>query len=153
MGSYLADCPGRLRDHTPFGTHFIGRRDQLPQGSEPIGPSRSDEQSAIHLACYRRSITTQRRLTEVAVALAKFKKVHGKYPATLADLIPADLKSAPKDAFRSAPFQYAVTTDGMGCQVKSVGLPKGIGGLALHRETAANTSIKGGNWTKAAKHP
>ena len=107
--------------------------------------------SAAHLACYRRSITTQRRLTEVAVALAKFKKVRGKYPATLADLVPTDLKSAPKDAFSGAPFQYAVTTDGGGFRVKSLGLPSGVGGLALRLDVASHIAVKGGHWAHAAK--
>ena len=107
--------------------------------------------SAFHLACYRRSITTQRRLTDVAVALAKFKKVRGRYPATLADLVPTDLKSAPKDAFTGATFQYAVTTNGRGFQVKSMGLPAGVGGLELRSGMASNIIVKGGNWRKTTK--
>lgn len=107
--------------------------------------------SAVHLACYRRSITTQRRLTEIAIALARFKKVRGKYPAILADLVPTDLKSAPTDAFSGAPFQYAVTADGRGFQVKSMGLPTGIGGLDLRRGWAANIFVRGGNWGQATK--
>ncbi len=107
--------------------------------------------SAVHLACYRRSITTQRRLTEVAVALAKFKTVRGKYPTTLSDLVPTDLKFAPRDAFSGAPFQYAVTADGRGFQVKSMGLPAGVGGLELRRGMAPNIIVKGGNWAKATK--
>lgn len=107
--------------------------------------------SAVHLACYRRSITTQRRLTEIAIALARFKTVRGKYPAILADLVPTDLKSAPTDAFSGAPFQYAVTADGRGFQVKSMGLPTGIGGLDLRRGVAANIFVRGGNWGQATK--
>lgn len=106
---------------------------------------------ATHIACYRRGVTVMRCLTEVAVALAKFKKVRGKYPATLSDLVPTDLKSAPKDAFSGKPFQYAVTAGGRGFQVKSLGLPPDVGGLTLRRDIAANIVVDGGNWATAAK--
>ena len=106
---------------------------------------------ATHIACYRRGVNVMRCLTEVAAALAKFKKVRGKYPATLSDLVPTDLKYAPKDAFSGEPFQYAVTTGGRGFQVKSLGVPPGVGGLTLRRDMAANIVVDGGNWASAAK--
>ena len=90
-------------------------------------------------------------MAEIAIALARFKKVSGKYPATLSDLIPTDLKSAPRDAFSGAPFQYTVTADGRGFQVKNMGLPTGIGGLEFRKGLAANIFVRGGNWRKAAK--
>ena len=106
---------------------------------------------ATHIACYRRGVNVMRCLTEVAAALAKLKKVRGKYPATLSDLVPTDLKYAPKDAFSGEPFQYAVTTGGRGFQVKSLGVPPGVGGLTLRRDMAANIVVDGGNWASAAK--
>lgn len=106
---------------------------------------------ATHIACYRRGVTVMRSLTEVAVALADFKTVHGKYPATLAALVPNYLKILPTDAFNGEPFQYAVTADDRGFQVRSLGLPPGVGGWTLRRDMAANSFVDGGNWASVAK--
>jgi hypothetical protein len=48
----------------------------------------------------------QRRLTEVALALAASKIDHGAYPATLTELSPKDLKTVPLDPFSDKPFIY-----------------------------------------------
>jgi hypothetical protein len=55
---------------------------------------------------------TERRLSQVAFALAAFKADHGSYPATLAELTPKDLATVPLDSFSETPLRYAPTAKG-----------------------------------------
>ena len=107
--------------------------------------------AAVHIASYRRGAAVIRCLTEVAIALAQFKLVHGSYPAALADLVPGELKSPPIDAFSGGPFQYAVTSDRRGFRVKSHGPPPGVGGWRLNADMAPFITARGGNWPAAQR--
>lgn len=54
----------------------------------------------------------ENQLTQVALALAAFKADHRMYPAALADLSPAYLKTAPNDLFFDKPLIYSKTAAG-----------------------------------------
>ncbi|MDB5354674.1 MAG: hypothetical protein JWN24_1127 [Phycisphaerales bacterium] len=55
---------------------------------------------------------TERRLSQVACALAAYNADHGSYPATLADLTPQYLAAIPLDSFSEKPLRYAPTPKG-----------------------------------------
>jgi hypothetical protein len=59
-------------------------------------------------------------LIRVEVALFRFKKDHGSFPATLAELTPVYLAAIPADPFGGKPLHYALQ-DGAGFQLYSVG--------------------------------
>jgi hypothetical protein len=61
----------------------------------------------------------ERRLTQVALALAAFKADHGSYPTLLDELTPRDLPVIPIDLFSEKPLIYERNTDGY--KLRSVG--------------------------------
>jgi hypothetical protein len=83
--------------------------------------------------------TVQRRMTEVAFALAAYRAEHGGYPTDLAKLVPKCLKRIPEDPFSGKPLRYG--REGTGYVLYSVG-PNGQddGG----RESPANDLDTGG---------
>ena len=54
----------------------------------------------------------RRDMTLLAAGLAVYKTQNGKYPATLAALSPAILKTVPRDIFSGKPFLYKSTSQG-----------------------------------------
>ena len=52
---------------------------------------------------------TRRRLAVVAVALERFRLLHGRYPAELVELVPALLAVLPPDPYTAQPFGYRLT--------------------------------------------
>jgi hypothetical protein len=61
----------------------------------------------------------ERRLTQVALALAAFKAEHGAYPASVDELAPQNLAAIPIDLFSEKPLIYERTADGY--KLRSVG--------------------------------
>ena len=63
------------------------------------------------------------RLLIVELALANYRDEHGKYPRTLADLVPGELERLPNDPFSGKPLVYRLTDEGF--RLYSVG-PNGV---------------------------
>ena len=58
-----------------------------------------------------RALQTNDNLT-VALALSSYHSEHGKYPATLASLVPKHLKQLPSDRFNGKPLIYRPNEQG-----------------------------------------
>ena len=54
----------------------------------------------------------RRRLVVTALALERYRRRHGRYPDTLADLVPELLKAPPVDFMDGQPLRYRLTQDG-----------------------------------------
>jgi hypothetical protein len=54
----------------------------------------------------------RRRLVVTALALERFHRRHGRYPVTLADLVPELLKATPVDFMDGQPLRYRLAQDG-----------------------------------------
>ena len=54
----------------------------------------------------------RRRLVVTALALERYRGRHGRYPDTLADLVPELLKAPPVDFMDGQPLRYRPTEDG-----------------------------------------
>jgi hypothetical protein len=63
------------------------------------------------------------RLLTIELALADYRDRNGKYPQTLADLVPGELETLPADPFTGKPLVYRSTDDGF--RLYSVG-PNGV---------------------------
>ena len=55
---------------------------------------------------------TRLQLIRIAVALERYRKAHGKFPAKLAALSPRFLKEVPRDLFTEKPFRYKPSKTG-----------------------------------------
>ncbi len=55
---------------------------------------------------------TRRELTLAAVALERFRRKHGKHPATLDQLVPGFLSAVPVDWMDGKPLRYRLNADG-----------------------------------------
>jgi hypothetical protein len=66
---------------------------------------------------------THRSLTEAGVALHWYRKKHGRWPAALADLVPAFLNAVPIDYADGKPLRYRLKEDGS-FVLYSVGEPR-----------------------------
>ena len=62
-------------------------------------------------------IVMRGELAELALALAAHRSEHGVYPAQLADLAPAYVKTVPNDRFSDEPLRYAPTAGGRAAYV------------------------------------
>jgi hypothetical protein len=91
--------------HTPAGRLKLTRNyTYLLQSLSVPGFSRAPEMAD--------RITMQRRMAQVALALAACKAEAGKYPEKLADLKPHYLKKIPNDLFIEKPLYYKQTGEG-----------------------------------------
>jgi hypothetical protein len=57
-------------------------------------------------------VNTDIELTRLAAALAVFRVEHGKYPATLNELVPGFVERLPVDHYNAKDFIYKPTNDG-----------------------------------------
>jgi hypothetical protein len=53
-----------------------------------------------------------KRIVVTAIALKRYQLKHGKYPASLAALVPEFLPAVPRDAMDGQPLRYRLNTDG-----------------------------------------
>jgi hypothetical protein len=58
-------------------------------------------------------VETERRMVVTAIALERYRLQHGEYPAALAELTPAILKSVPIDLMDGKPLRYRKKNDGV----------------------------------------
>jgi len=66
-------------------------------------------------SAYVREIMTAEatcRVTATGVALKRYQLKHGKYPATLSDLVPEFISSIPRDPVDGKPLRYRLMADG-----------------------------------------
>ena len=74
-----------------------------PMWAQIIGATESLTQSSVELV---ERLIAQAALAEVGIYLYQFYNVHGKYPATIQDLIPEFAPSLPEDPFSGGSFFY-----------------------------------------------
>jgi hypothetical protein len=86
-------------------------------------------------------IKAQNVVTQVAIALERFRIVHGEYPETLEPLVPQFLDALPSDPFSQQPLVYRLDKDGS-FQLYSIGPNrKDDGGIALDEGTYPDVDL------------
>jgi hypothetical protein len=96
---------------------------------------------------------TSRRLLIAALALKRYRPQHGKYPASLNELVPTYLKQIPNDPWDGKPLRYRLKADG-DFVLYSVGADgKDDGGDATYSGDGSKTDWVNGRdivWPRAA---
>ncbi|HVX10795.1 MAG TPA: hypothetical protein VHC22_06410 [Pirellulales bacterium] len=61
----------------------------------------------------------RRDVTHTAIAVERYRRSQGRWPASLDDLVPGFISQVPADPFAAGPLRFVVGTDG--CRVYSIG--------------------------------
>jgi hypothetical protein len=85
--------------------------------------------------------TAEARCAVVGIACERFRRQHGRWPDTLAELVPAFIPEVPLDPFNAEPLRFAKSEDGV--VVYSVGkrLPSEFGKPAVRPELPEGVEI------------
>jgi hypothetical protein len=110
----LATYPERREALTLWDQQVIQiqKRSFIPKMLSAEWPTQVFLPSLLGMVWHADKARVERRLTDVALALAMFKAEHGAYPAALDELSPAYLASVPNDVFSEKPLIYARHADG-----------------------------------------
>jgi hypothetical protein len=89
----------------------LPRPEEVPFAARPMYPR--IQKMAADLPESQARTQAELRCAVAAVACERYRKAHGRWPASLEDLVPAYLRAVPMDSFTRAPVRYRRLADGV----------------------------------------